>query len=322
MPAPTARDFEKALTTGGAAPAVTILHGDNENLKTDLFRAVCKSIGVSPDDPFRFVRLEGEAVDVEGGRLADELGAISMFGGERLVHLRTSARLAERGIIQALDIPGDWRLVVECPDLREASWFATLVRDKRVAGIYCGEQNAGDFRAFVTEELARAGLDADAEAIDRLISLTGDDRASVRTEIMKLSALLGPEAQVSTRDIDDVVADASSMLADEVAIAAFEGECEQLARALDRMMATGSDPVQALGAAHRSALSLLRSKTRQWGSSRNEKHAPAWTAGELRSMVRSLGAAVRQTRSDSGNAGVIAERALVAIGQAARARRR
>ncbi len=70
------------------------------------------------------------------------------------------------------------------------------------------------------------------------------------------------------------------------------------------------------------ALSLLRGKSRQWGGSRNEKHAPAWTAIDLRFLVKSLGSAVRQTRTDGGNAALIAERALVVLGQAARARRR
>jgi hypothetical protein len=42
----------------------------------------------------------------------------------------------------------------------------------------------------------------------------------------------------------------------------------------------------------------------------------------LRFLVKSLGFAVRQTRMDGGNATLIAERALVVLGQTARARRR
>jgi len=322
MASPTARDFERALAGGGPTPPIVVLHGDNETLKTDLFRALCRSIGLTPDDPFRFVRLEGDSADIETGRLADELGAISMFGGRRLVQLRAPVRLVERGIAQALDTPGDWLFIVECPDLREAPWFAAVSRDRRICGVYCGDQSAGDFRAFVAEECSRAALNIAAEAIDRLIVLTGDDRAAIRAEVLKLSALFGPSANVSAADVDSVVADASSMLADEVADAALDGDCDRLARALDRMAATGSDPIQALGAAHRSALSLLRGKSRQWGGSRNEKHAPAWTAIDLRFLVKSLGSAVRQTRTDGGNAALIAERALVVLGQAARARRR
>lgn len=315
------REFEKALAERGVLPRIVLLHGNNDDLKADLFKSLCRRSGISPDDPFRFVRLEHDSLDLDSGRLADELGSISMFGGSRLVHARASARQGEQAISQAADVPGDWLLVVETPDLSEAEWLSRVARKLEVVAIACGEEDASDFRAFVEREMALAGMAADRDVIDRLISLVGEDRASVRGELLKLGALAGVGRNISLEDVNSAVADASSVLSDETAASALSGEVQELGNALDRLGVTG-DPVQALMAAHRLAMTMHRTKSRQWSGQRQDKHAPAWNSAELRGIVRSLGASVRQTRSDSSNAGLIAERALVALGQFARLRKR
>ena len=322
MPKVAARDFERTFAGAARESRICLFHGDNDDLKSDLFKAVCNLVDVKPDDPFRFARLEGETLDLDGGRLADELGAISMFGGSRLIQVRASAREAERVLEQALAAPtGDWVLALECPDLSETEGFASITREPGAICVSCGSEDAGDFRSFVVSEMAKMAVSAEDAAIERLISLVGDDRGAVRSEIAKLSALIGSSRAVMDQDVKEIVADASSMLADEVATAAFNGDCDGLARALDRMALTGVDPVQALGAAHRLSLNLHRARAKNWGS-RGDKHAPVWSAGDLRSLMRALGAAVGQTRRDSAAAALAAERALAVLGNTARARRR
>ncbi len=318
----SARDFEKALGSGAKLPRILVLHGDNDDLKADLFKRTCGAVDVSPEDPFRFVRLEQHNLDLETGRLADELGAISMFGGSRLVHVRATARQCEQVINQALDVPGDWLLLAEAPDLDEADWLSKVARRADVALVACVPESAGDFHAFVEREIATAGLVADQDAVERLISLVGEDRAAVRAELVKLGALAGYRRTIEVGDVNAAVADASSMLADEIAAAAISGECETLSNSLERLAITGADAVQALMAAHRLALTMHRSKAKQWANARQEKHAPAWTAAQLRYLVRLLGQSVRQTRNDSANANLIAERSLAALGYAAMNRRR
>jgi DNA polymerase III subunit delta len=321
MPAISYRQF---ISRNGPAKNVSVYlcHGSNEELKTELFTMLRKKYAIELDDPFRLVRLDNDDFDADPGRLADELGAISMFGGSRLVHAKTSARVAERILRQALETPGgDWTLVIDAPDLGDAPWLPQAAAEAGVLAIMCGDEHAGDFHAFVASEFAKAGLACDEAALEMLILLVGDQRAAIRGEIEKLAALLGPSARVEERHIREAVADASSMLADEVASAAIAGDSDCLARALDRLKITGSDPVQALGAAHWLALNLHRAKIRQWGG-RSDPHAPSWSAADSRSLIRSLGAAVHQTRMDGPNAALLAERALVALGRTARLRKR
>ncbi len=301
---------------------VCILTGDNEELKADLFRDTCDVLDISVTDPFRFVRLNGETLESDPSRLVDELSAISMFGGSRLIQIKTSAHQSERAIRQALATPrGNWFLLVDSQDLGDADWVSGLHAEKGLAVVACGAEGSGNFHNFVAGELTRAGLTFDRAAIENLIALTGEDRASVRGEIIKFVALLGSGGHLDAVTVRDVVADASSTLAEEVAAAAFAGDCGALARLLDRIAVTGSDPGQALGAAHRHALNLSKASNKQWNA-RRDPHAPAWSAADIRSLARALGASILQCRSYSPDAALIAERTLLALGQSARLKKR
>ena len=321
MPKVVAHDVLKS-SKSALKYSIYVLHGENDELKAELFTEIRNALGVTLDDPFRLARLSGEDLDSDQGRLADELGAISMFGGSRLIHVTASARVGMRAAEQGLAIiQGDVCLVVVSPDISDADGFAELAADRRVAAIACGEEGAGNLHAFVTAEFAKAQLACDQPAIEALILLVGGERAAIRGEIEKLAALLGPGGRVDMDHIREVVADASTMVADSVAAAAMAGESGELARLLDRLEIAGSDPVQALGAAHRLVLNMHRAKVRQWGG-RNDARGPAWSAAETRGLVRSLGAAVLQCRSDGPNAALLAERTLVVLGNAARLKRR
>ena len=103
--------------------------------------------------------------------------------------------------------------------------------------------------------------------------------------------------------------------------AALSGNLTHLVAALDRLQSTGSDASVALGAASRLALNLYRAKANQWRG-RPDGIAQHLSSGDLRSIALSLQTAVLQTRSDGPNSALLAERALISLGNAARARRR
>lgn len=316
----SAREFEKSLDERLRGIRVVVLHGDNDEIKSDLFRAIRKSLGIDLDDPFRLVRLDGNVLDSDPGRLADELGAISMFGGSRLIRANVTARQAERVIQQAFDGPaGDWTLIVDTDEF-DLSRLTAHVTGQTLA-VACGAEAAGDFHSFVRSEFVRAGIELQDGVLELFVTLLGEDRASARTEIEKLSLLTGASKQVTIDDAKSVVADGSSILSDEIATAALSGNLTHLVAALDRLQSTGSDATAALGAASRLALNLYRGKVNQWRG-RPDGIAQHLGSGDLRAIALSLQTAVLQTRTDGPNSALLAERALISLGNATRARRR
>lgn len=317
----SARDFEKSLPRSLAGSRLIVLYGDNFQAKLDLFRLVRKALSIEPDDPFRLVQLDGDTINSDPARLADEIGAISMFGGIRLIRAIVPARQIDNVLNQARGAPpGEWLLVVDVEDL-DPSRISSLKGAADVSLVACGSDNPGDFRSFVELELERSGLRLGENVLEYLIPLLGEDRAAARGELEKLSLLADSSRTISLDELKRVAADGTSVLSDEVAVAALSGNLSALAAALDRLQSTGADATGALGAASRLALNLYRSKTNQWRS-QSDQIIGNLTAAELRSITRLLQLAVLQARSDGANAQLLAERALISLGYSAKTRKR
>lgn len=316
----SAREFEKSVGELARSFRIIILHGDNVQAKSDLFRLLRKSLAIESDDPFRLAHLDSDAIEADPAKLADELGAISMFGGSRLIRAISSQRQSESIIQQALQAPpGDWHLLVDTENLDVAR--CDVFKNDNLLLVACANENAGDFHSFVAAEFERAGLQFDEGVLELLIPLLGDDRAAARGEVEKLALLVGGSGRVSLADVDNVVADNSVVMTDAVAVASLSGNLAALAAALDRLQATGSDATGALGAASRLALNLYRGKANQWRT-RQDGVAQNLSAASLRGIAMTLQSAIRQTRSDSQLAPLLSERALVSLGASTRIRKR
>lgn len=312
----SARDFEKSLPQAIKGKRVVVLVGDNIQIKGDLFRLLRRSLSIEADDPFRFVQLDSDALDADPSRLGDELGAISMFGGSRLIRAMTTPRQAESILEVADKAPeGEWLLIVDTEELaRPQSNGGVLV-------VACASEKGGDFHAFVRAEFERAGVRLEEGALEFLVPLLGDDRAAARGEVEKLALLADTSKPITLDDVRSVVADASTLVADEIAVAALSGNLAALNLALNRLGSTGSDATAALGAASRQVLNLFRGRANQW-KGRPDQPLQGLSTADLRSLALSLQTAILQTRSDGANAALVAERALVSLGNAVRTRRR
>lgn len=320
MKSHAARDFEKSPGGLIGDAKVIVLYGDNIQVKRDIFRSIRRFLGIEAEDPFRLISLSSDGVDADRARLADELGAISMFGGSRLIHVDALPRQVLEILDQAAAAPaGEWLLVVDVDDL-DANRLGGLKAYKQAIVVACGLEGAGDFHAFVKGEFQRAGVSFEDGVLEFLIPLLGEDRAAARGEVEKLSLLAGNSGTITIEQAARVVADGSSVLSDEIAVAALSGNLTALCAALDRLQSTGSDAPAALGAASRLVLNLYRGKMNQWSSrgGLGQNLSPA----DMRRLSLIVQNAVLQARSDSGNAPLLAERALVSLGASTRPKRR
>lgn len=315
-----AREFEKSLPGALTSKRIIILFGDNVQSRNDLFRLIRKALSVEIDDPFRLVQLDSDTIEADPARLGDELGAISMFGGSRLIRVSAAARQAEHVVELALNAPvGEWLLIVDVDAFNASDGASRLSSD--VLLVACPPESAGDFHAFVRGEFERLDVGAEEGVMEFLIPLLGEDRAAARGELEKLALLAEGSKAVSVSDLKNVVADGSSLVAEEIAVAALSGDQTALSIALDRLGTTGADATAALGAASRLVLNILRGRASQW-KGRTDQVLQGMPTPQVRAIALSLQSAVLQTRSDGPNAALLAERALVSLGNAVRTRRR
>lgn len=221
---------------------------------------------VTPDtkDPFNYLELQDGDIKGEPSRLADELCALSLMGGERVIRIRTTGEGAAEAAKIALDglekghLKANGILIVEAGDLGKSSGLRKAFEAaKSAVALPCYADTPADIRTLALEAARAEDLRFEDEALSLLVSLLGEDRGVSRAEIDKLILYKGPKAVrqgAATISLDDVKAslvDTISDAADEAAGAAADGATERLATALHRLAGAGAGPIGTLRLAQR-----------------------------------------------------------------------
>ncbi len=217
------------------------------------------ALGPSPD-PFQLTELSAKDVVDDPARLSDELNAISMLGGRRVVKVSAAldAKLNENlaKIVAAILPHHDGKdrsfLIIEAGDLPARHALAQIFTEaKSAAAIRCYHETKADIRQFVVSFLKSKGYDATAAALDYLAMHLGDDRGITRSELNKLCLYLGPsKKRVELEDVMAVIGDRSEVVLDDLLMALAEGDLADLGRKFDRCLVE-SDSIQLLRAASR-----------------------------------------------------------------------
>lgn len=244
--------------------AAILVYGPDLGLVRERADRIARQICADFRDPFNYLELSDADLKAEPSRLADEAAALSMMGGERVVRIRTAgetAAAAARLVVEGLEgghLKPTGVVIVEGGDLGKGSGLRKLFEGSKAAvALACYADGAGDTRAIASEAARAEDLRFDAEALDFLVTLLGEDRGVSRAEIEKLILYKGPKAvrtgaaTITLDDVRAVLVDTVSDAAGEAAGAAADGAQGALARALRRSALAGASPVGAVRAMQR-----------------------------------------------------------------------
>ena len=216
-----------------------LLYGPDGGLVRERAKRAIAAILSDPGDPFAVTELSLEEIKADPARLADELGALSLTGGERVVHLRGATDGMTGPVTDALAVgQAAAFLIVEGGDLGARSSLRRLFEGNEALGaIACYRDEERDLQRLIHEELAGEGLKASSDAMSYLLGNLGGDRRLTRLEIDKLKLYMagrGPE--VGLDDVMACVGDSAMVTLDDLAYAVADGDIRRLDRALQRCM--------------------------------------------------------------------------------------
>jgi DNA polymerase III subunit delta len=316
---------------------VLLVYGPDAGLVSERVKAIIKASVDDLDDPFSLVRLDGEEIAANPGRLVEEAQTIPLFGGRRAVWAKASGRNIGPAIEALLALPvSECRVVIEAGDLRRSAPLRTLVeRAKNAVALPCYPDTERDLQRLIDAEMHAASLTLDADARNLLLPLLGGDRAASRNEIRKLTLYAHGRTEIGVEDVTAIVSDASELEVDDLVDAAFAGRTVELEERLAKVRATGSSVGSIFFAAQRQlaqlhrwrkiieegeAFSLDRLQPPLHFTRKNlvEAALKLWNAGRLASAMAELAAAVLASRKTPALADTIAERALLSIATKAR----
>ena len=233
-----------------------LLYGPDHGLVMTRAAALGHTVVADLNDPFQVSTLTGSGLSADHAALYDEMAAMSLMGGRRLVRVQDVADSAAE-IFSALlaDPPGgDTLAVVEAGDLDSRSKLRKLFEAAaNAAAIPCYVESDRDLSRVVAELLTTENLTAEPDALSLLAQNLVGDRMLVRGEIEKLALYMGAgnSRRVSLGDVAAVIADSAILDLDDPAWDAADGDHAALERSLARLTGEGMAPVAMLRAAQR-----------------------------------------------------------------------
>ena len=339
-------DIERFLKSPGGDVRAALIFGRDLGVVRERATELAAASTGKPDDPFDTALLTDADLESEPARLEEELAALSLLGGRRLVRLRLSGGArAERTAAEALETHLDGRLnpdaflLIEAGDLgRDSALRRMAEKAERCAAIACYEDEVGDIVRFTRAALAAEGLGLTAEAQQMFAARMPGERGVARQEIERLILFLGPGSGVTAgvKELEAFVGVEPEASLAGAALDAFGGRVAQAHAALGRAAREGMGGAAAVRAMSGHLARLRRIATLLAGGAtmpealkaaqvfwKNEREmgrqARCWTLAELDQLQPELLAADLACKQAGSPDEIIAERLAIAI--AGRARR-
>jgi DNA polymerase-3 subunit delta len=339
MVAIKAHEVSRALARPDAQWRVWLVYGPDAGLVSERAgQIVTAALGGSQDDPFRYVRLEGDDLANDPQRLVDEAATIGLFGGDRVIRVSRTGKPISPAVAPLLERPPEGAvIVIEGGEFNKRNPLLLLCTASRSAVVLpCYADDAGARAEMVDSAMRAAGLTISRDAREMLLGSIGNDRLVSRQEIEKLVAYAGDTRSIDLADVAASVGDVALREINTLADAVFAGNGELADHSWRRLMAEGSDPGRLAGALATHAGRLLAARlaidagqSAETALSRWSMPFPrkkpimaalsAWTSARLVQAMRlMIGAAADGRRNDRIGEEIV-QRAVISITRQARA---
>lgn len=259
MVAIRSREADRFLARDATGFLAYLVFGTDVGLVSERVRTLVKLLVDDPADPFQVVRLRGDEVASDPGRLADEVDTVPMFGGRRVVTIDGAGRDLTPALTYHLASGTGTPVIIEAGGLKKDAALRKLVERARTAvAIECFPDEERDVVQLIEMEVEAAGLAIDQDAKAMLAGLLGADRLASRGEIAKLTLYAHGHASITAADVEAVVADAAAQATDALVDATFAGDMLAMELAGRRVLTGAVESGLFLGTALRHAMWLHR----------------------------------------------------------------
>jgi len=239
-----------------------LFHGPDEAQSRGLAARLLESFGAT-----KFVVTSG-AVRADPASLVDEAGAMSLFGGRRLVWIEPATKDIEEGVAALLSGPA-----IESPvaaiagALPRSSGLLKLAEASPLAIAFASYLPEGqDAERMVIDLGRRFGLKVSTPVAARLAESAGNDQAIVAQELQKLALYIDASPQMPKEldhaAVDDVAAGSAEGDFQRLADLALSGELGELTDELARLPAGGSEAIPVVRSLQRRLIMLAPLRAR------------------------------------------------------------
>lgn len=255
--------FPAALDRPDPAIRFYLFHGPDEAGSRALALRLLKGLGNAE----KFIVL-GNAVKLDPASLADEAGAMALFGGPRAIWIEPAGDEICEGVEALLEAPASESAVVAVAgQLRKTSSLLKLAESHSAALAHISYVPEGRDMERVVVELGKAhGLRMVPDVAQRVASAANNNQAIADQELAKFALFLGTggdkTAELNHATIDLIGADSAEGDWVRLGDLALGGKMEELLHELGRLPHGGSEAVPIVRALQRRLLMLAPLRAR------------------------------------------------------------
>jgi DNA polymerase-3 subunit delta len=254
--------LNSALDRPDPAIRFYLFHGPDEAGSRALAERLLKGLGAE-----KFA-LSGQAVKADPASLADEAGAISLFGGKRALWVEPAGDEIGEGVEALLDVPAcESPVIAVAGSLRKASSLLKLAEGHALVLAHISYVPEGrDLERLVIDLGRDVGLRIMPSLAQRIAAASSGNQAVAAQELEKFALYLGADlARPKDLDADTVdLLGADSAEADLMRLGdlALAGRMDELLNELARLPHGGSEAIPILRALQRRLLMLAPLRAR------------------------------------------------------------
>jgi len=259
MKLPAAR-ISSFLTKPDPAVRVILVYGPDAGLVRERVMHLAKLTVPDLNDPFRVATLTGGMITEDPARLFDEMAALALGGGKRLLRMQNPAESIAPSIGKLLaDMPSaDSLLLIEGGDLDKRSKLRAVCEGESPlsCAVPCYVEDNAARQRTITEILNAENIRAPREIVAALADILPPDRMAMRSELEKFALYVGKDNTATLADVHASVQDAGAAEMDDLVFAIGGGDAKRATQLIDRLFAEQTAPVAILRAAQRHFLRL------------------------------------------------------------------
>lgn len=330
-------EFDAFLNQRQRHYRIFVIFGPDRGLVSERAAAIAAKTGVALDDPFSVIKLDAGDLGQGGGRLLDEVNAIGLFGGERLIWLRGAGN--DRGLIDVLPLIAeqtltDTTLIVEAGDLKKGVGLRKISDGhKAIASIACYADDRRSLNALIDQELGQEQMRITPDARQLLLDSLGGDRRASRNELQKLALYARGAETIDAHHVTEIIGDASATSVDDAIDAIFSGDRQRFIQEAAKVLSSKTPVFLLLQACLRQLqlLDLLRNEMEErklqpqqvmqtHGRHIHFRRKPiveaalkTWTPAAIAREMRRVSAAILQSRQRAALEESIALQLLLSI---------
>jgi len=235
-------EFDAFLKRKPLPVRLFLIYGPDRGLVSERAAALAVASGVALDEAFSVVKLDASDIGSQPGRLIDEMNAIGLFGGERLIWIRNAG--SEKGLSDGLDIlarmpASPSTLIIEAGDLKKGAALRKAAESISAAvAIPCYADDGRALQALIDQELSAENLRISPAARERLAETIGGDRLASRNEVRKLALYCRGKEMVEEQDVAEIVGDASAISTDDAVDAILKGDRDGFLHAIQKIVSS------------------------------------------------------------------------------------